>query len=209
MMQVIEAPQPAAQPSGTQEPSREPDHAPQQQPRPPSVDAQQAAQAALSALPAAGDMPEAERLLALCSRLAQVGLACPITVHQDPLLCSMHHAWAAAGHMLSLGLQRTHACPQDDCLEACARGMTCLCMHAQDEAAAAEGAPGGAALQQLLGSFLEDVRASLGDGSLQPGGEDAGAAAAAQEARLLAELAAQRDTLAVRLVRFKQVRALV
>jgi hypothetical protein len=76
--------------------------------------------------------------------------------------------------------------------------------HAQDEAAAAGGAPGGAALRQLLGSFLGDVRAALGDGMLQPG-EDAAAAAAAQEAALLAELAGQRDSLAVRLARFQQV----
>ena len=45
-------------------------------PRPPSVDVAQAAQAALAALRAPGEAPEAERLLALCSKLAQVGVWC-------------------------------------------------------------------------------------------------------------------------------------
>ena len=66
-----------------------------------------------------------------------------------------------------------------------------------------EGAPGAPALEKLLGSFLDDVRAALGDGTLQAG-EDA-AMTDAQEARLLAELAAKRDSLAARLARFKQV----
>ena len=90
-------------------------------------------------------------------------------------------------------------------LQACPGCMTHALPHAQDETAAAEGAPGAAALQKLLGSFLEDVRSSLGDGTLQPFLEDLAAPAAAQEAALLAELAAQRDTLAARLARFKQV----
>ena len=63
---------------------------------------------------------------------------------------------------------------------------------------------GAPALEKLLGSFLDDVRAALGDGTLQAG-EDAAAMTDAQEARLLAELAAKRDSLAARLARFKQV----
>jgi hypothetical protein len=75
MRKAVEAPEPSEAEGAVREPIEAPPQQQQQQQRLPGVDAQQAAQAALAALPAAGDVPEAERLLALCSRLAEVRAA--------------------------------------------------------------------------------------------------------------------------------------
>ena len=86
-------------------------------PRPPSVDVAQAAQAALAALPAPGEAPEAERLLALCSKLAQVGVwcMCPFVWFSNSTACMLPTVTACV--LLPPGRTYTQAAAYLGCLE--------------------------------------------------------------------------------------------
>lgn len=77
----------------------------------------------------------------------------------------------------------------------------------QEELMSAEGEPNAQLLEKVLARFLGDVRASLGNGTLQCAeGAPAAAAAAERQRRLRAELEAQKAVLSVRLDRFLEVR---
>ena len=76
----------------------------------------------------------------------------------------------------------------------------------QDEVRSAEGQPGAELLQKALGMFLEDIRASLGNGTLQCA-ENASALSAGLEHqnKIHAELETQKAVLTARLERFLEV----
>ncbi len=78
----------------------------------------------------------------------------------------------------------------------------------QDEIRSAEGQPGVELLQKALATFMDDIRVSLGNGTLQCG-DDASAAAAGieRQQKLRAELETQKTILTARLERFQKVRA--
>ena len=76
----------------------------------------------------------------------------------------------------------------------------------QDEVRSAEGQPGAELLQKALGTFLDDIRASLGNGTLQCSEQAAAASAGLErQQKLRAELETQKAVLTARLERFLEV----
>ncbi|EIE18278.1 hypothetical protein COCSUDRAFT_60470 [Coccomyxa subellipsoidea C-169] len=78
----------------------------------------------------------------------------------------------------------------------------------QDEIRRAKGQPGVELLQKALATFMDDIRVSLGNGTLQCG-DDASAAAAGieRQQKLRAELETQKTVLTARLERFQKEEA--
>ena len=76
----------------------------------------------------------------------------------------------------------------------------------QDEVRSAEGQPGAELLQKALGTFLDDIRASLGNGTLQCSEQAVTASAGLErQQKLRAELETQKAVLTARLERFLEV----
>ncbi|KAK9907265.1 hypothetical protein WJX75_000230 [Coccomyxa subellipsoidea] len=78
----------------------------------------------------------------------------------------------------------------------------------EDEVRSAEGQPGAELLQKALGTFLDDIRASLGNGTLQCSEQAVTASAGLErQQKLRAELETQKAVLTARLERFLEEEA--